>query len=150
MPEWATLRKLWRQTGFSSLLPAKCLSLLHVIRPCSWRLLYVVAGISARFAKFSFVLFCCITIAQWLVPWGTVNFVSLEFLSGNKIHCYMSRELNIFIERPGLTHSSWQMLETIIFIKDDIVVLALVSWKSCLKIPSYKFPGTWNASWVTF
>ena len=45
--EQATLRKLWRQTGNSSLLPAKC-----------WPLLHVIAGISARFLNFAFVLFC--------------------------------------------------------------------------------------------
>ena len=53
--ERATLRKLWRQTGNSSLLPAKCWPLLHVIRACSWRWPGVVAGISARFSKFAFV-----------------------------------------------------------------------------------------------
>ena len=41
------------------------------------RLPDVVAGISARFSKFAVVLFCYIT-NQWLVPQGTVNFVSLE------------------------------------------------------------------------
>ena len=42
--EQATLRKLWRQTVNSSLLPAKCWPLLHVIRACSWTLPDVVAG----------------------------------------------------------------------------------------------------------
>ena len=60
-PERATLRKLWRQTGNSSLLPAKCWPLLHVIRACSWRWPDFVAGIPARFSKFAFVLFCYIT-----------------------------------------------------------------------------------------
>ena len=41
------------------------------------RLPGVVTGISTRFSKFAFVLFCYIT-NQWLVPQGTVNFVSLE------------------------------------------------------------------------
>ena len=58
--ERATLRKLWRQTGNSSLLPAKCVPLLHV-----------TAGISARFSNFPFVLFC-----------SNLN-VSLDFISGN-------------------------------------------------------------------
>ena len=48
--ERATLRKLWRQTGNSSLLPTKC-----------WPLLHVITGISARFSNFAFVLFCYIT-----------------------------------------------------------------------------------------
>ena len=70
--ERATLRKLWRQTGYSSLLPAKCRPLLHVI-----------AGISAQFSNFAFGLFCYIT--NHLMT--GVNFVSLDFVSGNKIHC---------------------------------------------------------------
>ena len=48
--ERATLRKLWRQTGNSSLLAGKC-----------WPPLHVIAGISARFSNFAFVLFCYIT-----------------------------------------------------------------------------------------
>ena len=60
-PERATMRKLWRQTGNSSLLPAKCWPLLHVIRACSWRWPDFVTGIPARFSKFAFVLFCYIT-----------------------------------------------------------------------------------------
>ena len=48
--EWAILRKLWRQTGNSSLLPVKC-----------WPLLHVITGISTRFSNFAFVLFCYIT-----------------------------------------------------------------------------------------
>ena len=39
----------------------KCLQRLHVIRACSWRWPYVVAGMSARFSKFAFVLFFYIT-----------------------------------------------------------------------------------------
>lgn len=35
-PEQATLWKLWRQRGNSSLLLAKCWPLLHIIRACSW------------------------------------------------------------------------------------------------------------------
>ena len=56
--ERTTLRKLWRQTGNSSLLPAKCWLLLHVIRASSWRWPDVVAGILVRLPKFAFVLFC--------------------------------------------------------------------------------------------
>ena len=46
----------------------------------------VVAGIAARFSKFAFVLFWHIT-NQWLVPWGTGSFVSLDLILGNRIHC---------------------------------------------------------------
>ena len=47
----ATLRKLWRQTGNSSLSSAKCWPLLHVIRAYSWKWPDVVAGILARFSR---------------------------------------------------------------------------------------------------
>ena len=73
-PERATLRKLWRQTGNSSLLPAKCWPLLHVIRACSWRWPDSVAGIPARFSKFAFVLFCYITNHLTTGPLGNSEF----------------------------------------------------------------------------
>ena len=76
--ERATLRKLWRQTGNSSLLPTKCWPLLHVIRACSWRWPDVVAGISARFSKFTFVLFCYRTNHLMPRPLGNSEFFSLE------------------------------------------------------------------------
>ena len=54
-----------------------------------WALLYVIAGISARFSNFAFVLFCCITNdwslgEQWILFRSNLN-VSRN--SGNKIHC---------------------------------------------------------------
>ena len=87
--ERATLRKLWRQTGNSSLLPAKC-----------WPLLHVIAGISVRFSNFAFVLFCYITNHLMIGPLGNSEFCfprismspstssreTLRFL-GNKLHC---------------------------------------------------------------
>ena len=87
--ERATLRKLRRQTGNSSLLPAKC-----------WPPLHVTAGISARFSNFAFVLFCYITNHLMTGPLGSSEFCfprismfpstssreTLRF-SGNKIHC---------------------------------------------------------------
>ena len=79
--ERATLRKLWRQTGNSSLLPAKC-----------WPLLHVMAGISARFSNFAFVLFCYIT-NRLMTGLGNSEFwfprISMfpSRFSGNKIHC---------------------------------------------------------------
>ena len=87
--ERAKLRKLWRQTGNSSLLPAKCSPLLHVI-----------AGISGRFSNFTFVLFCYITNhlmtgpsvnSEYCFPGISVfpSILSRETLrfSGKKIHC---------------------------------------------------------------
>ena len=99
-PERATLRKLWRQTGNSSLLPVKCWPLVQVIRACSWRWPDFVAGIPARFSKFAFVLFCYITNhlmtgplrnSEFCSPWismfpSTSSWETLIF-SGNKIHC---------------------------------------------------------------
>jgi len=76
--ERATLQKLWRQTGNSSLLPAKCWPLLHMIRACSWRWPDVVAGVSAHFSKFAFVLFCLIRNHLMTGRLATVNFVSLK------------------------------------------------------------------------
>ena len=87
--ERATLRKLWHQTGNSLLLLAKC-----------WPLLHVIAGISARFSNFAFVLFCYITNHLMTGPLGNSEFCyprismfpstssreTLRF-SGNKIHC---------------------------------------------------------------
>ena len=49
---------LWAKTMTSK---GKQSPLLHVIRACSWRWPDVVAGISARFPKFAFVLFCYLT-----------------------------------------------------------------------------------------
>ena len=60
-------RKLWRRRGNSS-------PLLHVIRACIWRWPDVVAGISARFPKFAFVLFCYITNHFMTGPLGNSEF----------------------------------------------------------------------------
>ena len=91
--ERGTLRKLWRQTGNSWLLPAKCWPLLHVIRACSWRGPDVVAGISANFSKFAFVFIKLFLLynkslndwslgQQWILFPSNLN-VSLDFVSGN-------------------------------------------------------------------
>ena len=87
--ERATLRKPWRHTGNSSLLPAKC-----------WPLLHVITGISVRFSNFAFVVFCYITNHLMTGSLGNSEFCfprismfpstsSRETLriSGNKIHC---------------------------------------------------------------
>ena len=95
--ERATLRKLWRQTGNSSLLPAKC-----------WPLLHVIAGISARFSNFAFVLFCYIINHLMTVPLGNSEFCfpripmfpetksreTLRF-EGNKFHCPRDQSLSV-------------------------------------------------------
>ena len=77
------IAKLWRQTENSSLLPAKCWPLLHVIRARSWRWPDAVAGISARFSKFSFAL--CFYITNHLMT-GPLGNSELRF-SGSKMHC---------------------------------------------------------------
>ena len=89
--ERETLRKVWRQTGNNSLLPAKC-----------WPLLHVIAGISARFSNFAFgfVLLYNNSLNDWSLGEQRILFpsnlnVSLDFISGNsemrfsanKIHC---------------------------------------------------------------
>ena len=78
--ERATWRKLWRQTGNSSPLPAKC-----------WPLLHEIAGISTRFSNFAFVLFCYITNSEFCFPRismfpETKSRETLRF-EGNKIDC---------------------------------------------------------------
>ena len=71
----------------------------NVDRCCTWP--DVVAGISARFSKFAFVLFCYITNRLMTGPLGNSEFCfprismfpstssrkTLRF-SGNKIHCF--------------------------------------------------------------
>ena len=57
---WAgNIAKTMTSSGNSSLLPAKC-----------WPLLHVIAGISARFSNFAFVLFCYITNHLMTGPLG--------------------------------------------------------------------------------
>ena len=75
--ERATLRKPWRQTGNSSPLPAKC-----------WPLLHVIAGISARFTNFAFVLLSNKSLNDWSLGEKRILFpsnldVSLDFVTGN-------------------------------------------------------------------
>ena len=53
--EQATFRKLWRQTGNSSLLPAKCWPLLHVIRGGP------MLSLESRLVFQTLLLFCYIT-----------------------------------------------------------------------------------------
>ena len=71
--ERVALRKLWRQTENSSLLPAKCWPLLHVIWACSWRW-PDVAGISGRFSKFAFVLYWYVANHLMTSPLGNSEF----------------------------------------------------------------------------
>ena len=88
--ERATLRKLWSQTGNSSLSTAKCWPLMPD----------VVAGFSPRVSKFAFALFWYITNHLMTGPFGNSEFCfprismfpsissqeTLRF-SRNKIHC---------------------------------------------------------------
>ena len=61
----------------------------NVDRCCTWP--DAVAGISARFSKFAFVLFCYITNDLMTGPLGNSEFcfprISTLRFSGNKIHC---------------------------------------------------------------
>ena len=105
-PERATLRKLWRQTGNSSLLPTKCWPLLHVIRACSWRWPDVAAWISERFSKFAcFVLLYDKLLHDWSLGKRWILFPSnfnvfLDFVSGNiellGKHCF-SRDQSLSV-----------------------------------------------------
>ena len=95
--EWATLRKIWCQTGNSSRLPAKCWP--HVNKACSWRWPDVVVGISACFSKFAFVLFCYITNRHSMTcPSGSSEFcfprISV-FLSTSFWEHWDSRDTNV-------------------------------------------------------
>ena len=109
--ERATLRKLWRQTGNSSLLPAKC-----------WPLFHVIAGISAWFSNFAFVLFCYITNHLMTGPLGNSEFCfsrismfpstssreTLRF-SGNKINCSpRDHSLSVYYYM-ALSHKDWEL-----------------------------------------
>ena len=67
--ERATLRKLWCQTGNSSLLPVTR-STVH----CWPLFLHVMGEISARFSNFAFVLFCYITNHLMTGPLGNSEF----------------------------------------------------------------------------
>ena len=84
--ERATLPKLWRQTGNSSLLPGQQFT---VDRCCTWWL-----ESQCGFQKFCF---CFVLLynkslndwslgEQWILFPSNLN-VSLDFVSGNKIHC---------------------------------------------------------------
>ena len=88
--ERATLRKLWRQTGNSSLLPAKC-----------WPLLHVIAGISAWFSNFVFALFCYITNHLMTGPLGYSEFCFPRI--SMKHHDWDSRETK-FTVPLGTSH----------------------------------------------
>ena len=83
--------------------------LTAVSRSCSWRWTDV-AGISARFLKFAFVVFCYITNHVMTGPLGNSEFCSLEIsmfpstssretlrFSGNKIH-WSSRDLSLSVK----------------------------------------------------
>ena len=83
--ERATLRKLWRQTGNSSLSPAKC-----------WPLLHVIAGISARFSNFAFVLFCYITNHLMTGPSRNQSIISLKSSNWSKSCNWWQKYLDCF------------------------------------------------------
>ena len=94
--ERATLRKLWRQTGNSSLLPAKCWPLLHMIRGGLMLLL-------ESWRVFQNFLFCFVLLynkslndwclgEQWILFPSNLN-VSLDFPRDQSlsVNCYIAR-----------------------------------------------------------
>ena len=140
--ERATLRKLWRQTGNSSLLPPKC-----------WPLLHVIAGISARFSNFAFILFCYITNHLTTGSLGNSEFwfprismfpstssrETLRF-SGNKIHCSpRDQSLSVYCFSLDLDcssqyvsgiiyHNVWQVLFCVkIHISNKVIIINRVN-----------------------
>ena len=68
--EWATLRKLWRQTGNSSLLPANCCPLFHVIRGG----LMLSLESQRVFQNLLLFLFCYISNHSMTGPFGNSEF----------------------------------------------------------------------------
>ena len=64
--------------------------LTAVVRDRRWP--DVVAGISARFSKFVFVLFCYVTDNFMTGPLGNSEFC-FPRISGNKIHCSQGTSL---------------------------------------------------------
>ena len=100
MPWTGNIAKIWRQTGNSSLLPAKC-----------WPL----------FSNFAFVLFCYITNHLMTGPLGNSEFCfprismfpstssweTLRF-SGNKIHCFpRDQSLSVNCYTSQVIYVSW-------------------------------------------
>ena len=128
--ERATLGKLWRQTENSSLLPAKC-----------WPLLHVIAGISARFSNFAFVLFCYITNHLMTGPLGNSKFYfprismfpstssreTLRF-SGNKIHCSPRDQSLCVYYYMASTASAWENPNPALWLEID-------GWRLAAAIP---------------
>ena len=100
--ERATLRKAMTSNG-------KQFTVTRSTVHC-WPLLHMMAGISARFSNFAFVLFCHITNHLMTGPLGNSEFCSLEIsmfpstssretlrFSGNKIH-WSSRDLSLSVK----------------------------------------------------
>ena len=132
--ERATLRKLWRPTGNSSLLPAKC-----------WSLLHMMAGILARFSNFAFVLFCYITNHLMTGSLGNNEFCvprismfpstssreTLRF-SGNKIHC-SPRDQSLSVNYRFLPYGIQKHYDDCIHEDRESIIL-------CLQSPSFLVP----------
>ena len=80
--ERATLRKLWRQSGNSSLLPAKYWPLVHVIRGG-----LMLSLESQRIFQNLLLFFCFEFCFHWISMFhSTLSRETLRF-SGNEIHC---------------------------------------------------------------
>ena len=166
--EKATLRKLWHQSGNSSLLPAKC-----------WPLLHVITGISAQFSNFALVLFCYITNHLMTGPLGNSEFCfprismfpwtssreTLRF-SGNKIHCsprYQSLSDLLYsktkqkqnlktvlrFQRSRATAVNISRL-TVNCFPFDVIVFAMLPahgfWRETVSLLDVMWP--WNSQWM--
>ena len=131
--EQATLRKLWRQTGNSSLLPAKC-----------WPLLHMIAGMSAQFSNFAFALFCYTCIPSHLMtgPEGNSEFcfprISMFPKTKSREISRLSVKCNVH-DVTSMTNlhitSSFlsDLLKLVSFIVTDIYYMYLVKQKRIFK-----------------
>ena len=143
----ATLWKLWRQTGSSLPLTAKCSPLLHVIRASSWRWPDVVAGVSARFFKENF--FCFISFIKKVYLIHSFCYITnrlVNCLFGNsRISLFpsaFSREALGFLEAKftvplGTNHHvyrHWWYLNFNFTLQNEHVISAMVWSSACAHV----------------
>ena len=137
--ERATLRKLWRQTGNSSLLPTKC-----------WLLLHVIAGnLSAVFKFcFCFVLFCYITIHLMTGPEGNSEFCFPRDKVEGNIEI-LGKQDSLFLSGPVIKSSiyHWKIFTIAKNSKRECfcAVSANLTWHQPVKGTTYsaKLMGFW-------
>ena len=93
--ERTTLRKLWRQTGNSSLLPAKCWPLLHVIRGG-------LMSLKISYSAFFKICFCFVwlynkSLNNWSFGEQWILFPSMFVSGNNKI---LGKQNSLFPKGP--------------------------------------------------